>query len=379
MFDEKEYREVFSRVTASEETFRRVMQMKQKKVRRGRGFVMKALAAAAIISALAVTASASERVASWFQGYFAENAENGLTAQQGMYLDENEQVINEAQVQDGWTIEMRSALNDGAKAYIIIGITAPEHVNLEQTLVDGGYKDWIGPGNGSMNGAEKKELVSCSVPGYVLNSYSFGLEEDGDGLRNTKNLVIALNPSFDHYQTPFGREVEWYIHIENIVYQYEDEAYRQGLLNGKYKGQTEIIFTSEETKRLYCEDVLVEGNWDFTINFAESELGIELLAQPIEALAFVHKKTGTGIDDIGLVYEKVTIQSFVLKPLSAVVTCSEKSVDFEDMYVVMKDGSEIFLNDTGSGFEAELPIVLSDVDHVRMGDGTIIPMPEQSE
>ena len=50
--------------------------------------------------------------------------------------------------------------------------------------------------------------------------------------------------------------------------------------------------------------------------------------------------------------------------------------------VVMKDGTEIMLlcngaSDLGSTtVEAEFPIVFEEVSHIRMADGTIIPMPE---
>ena len=48
----------------------------------------------------------------------------------------------------------------------------------------------------------------------------------------------------------------------------------------------------------------------------------------------------------------------------------------------MKDGSRIELHDWGAGgvgyslLEAEAPVVLADVDHILLADGTEIPMPE---
>lgn len=331
------------------------------------------IAAVIALMALTITAFASEEIAGWFRQYFSNQTD--LSPKQIEFIEENEQIIAESQEQEGWTIELRSAINDGTTAYIIIGITAPEDVSLEQTLVDGCYEDWYGPGNGSMKGADKPDLVTCSVSGLVLQSYGFGLEEDGDGLANTKNLVIHLNPNFSWYEDPFGSDVDWYIHIENIVYQYEDEAYRQELLSGKYAGQTDIMFTSEETKNLYAEEILAEGVWDFTVNFAQNAQGTQLLTAPVETMAWVHRRTGTGIEDMSITYEKVTITSFVLNPLSAVIECSEENVNFEDMYVVMDDGSRILLNDTGSGIDAESPIVLDEVDYILLADGTKLMVP----
>jgi len=42
------------------------------------------------------------------------------------------------------------------------------------------------------------------------------------------------------------------------------------------------------------------------------------------------------------------------------------------VFVVMKDGSQIQLNSDGTGYSwsSEIPIILGDVDHVRLADGT---------
>jgi hypothetical protein len=44
------------------------------------------------------------------------------------------------------------------------------------------------------------------------------------------------------------------------------------------------------------------------------------------------------------------------------------------VFVVLKDGSEIQLNSDGTGYSwsSKVPIVLNDVDHVRLADGTKI-------
>ena len=48
------------------------------------------------------------------------------------------------------------------------------------------------------------------------------------------------------------------------------------------------------------------------------------------------------------------------------------------IYAVMKDGSQIALKTTsiGTTLTAEAPIVLEQVDHILMGDGTVLPMPD---
>ena len=64
MFDKKEYQEMFSRVTASQDTYRRVMTMSRTKRKNGAPLMRAALVAALIVM-LAITVSASERVQNW--------------------------------------------------------------------------------------------------------------------------------------------------------------------------------------------------------------------------------------------------------------------------------------------------------------------------
>ena len=247
--------------------------------------------------------------------------------------------------------------------------------------------DWFGPGNTSMGAALGKEsdpLISCSE-GVQWNSMTLQWREDGDGLDHTKNYVIQLQADRKNStMEPFGPETQWFIHMENIVREYDDEEYKQELMDTKYKGQTDVMFTHEETQRMQCQEVLAEGTWDFTIRFEGSDGGIELLSTPIEAEAEVLRKYGEGIIDSACFLEQVKIPSFVLRALSATVTYEDcngsPSFRLEDTYasVVMENGSEIELRDYGvSGeqckiLEAESPVVLDEVDYVRLPDGTRI-------
>lgn len=364
--------------------------------RPGRRFAV-LIAAVVALMAVTVTAFASEAVSGWFKQYFGQKTEENLTQGQVQYIEENEQVIAEVQEQNGWTVELRSAISDGTKAYIIIGVTAPEGISLEQTIVDGISQDWFGPGNGTMNGSDKQELVTESVKGLVLKSYGYRLEEDGDGSNNTKNLVIELNPEFDWYADPFGADVEWYIHIENIVHTYKDEEYYQELMSGKYAGQTDVMFTSEETEKLQVEEVLAEGIWDFTVVFnvdRQKMDQVELITEPVKVTAMVYRWAGEDhlTCDITQDLEPVELTSFVLTPFGASLqyveddTVSGILLEYQQMYgyedrciyAVMKDGGRIALHTDGVGtvLSAEAPIVLSEVDYILLADGTELPMPE---
>lgn len=400
MFNEQEYRNTFSHVTASPEAYRRVLRMAKRKHRvpmRRRTAIL--IAAVIAMMALSVTAFASEFIQNWFVSFFAEKSDSALTQEQVNYIEENAQNINEVQTQDNWSVELKSAITDGDIAYIVIGVTAPEGVSLEQRVVDGIYKDRFCPGNaGALPEDGQQETITCSAGmASVQGNYWYGsgatMVEDGDGLPNTKNWVYYL--TFNRFDAgkettitePFGSNIEWYIHIENIVREYEDEAYLAELMNGKYAGQTDVMFTNEETKRLQCEEILAEGTWDFVVNFGDSGAGVELLNQPITTMASIFRKIGPDIWDYEHVVDEVTVTSFVLRPLSATVNYEcDGGANFTDhkemrMYVVMKDGSMVELEDFGSGGEgfavltAKAPIVLESVDYILLADGIKIDMP----
>lgn len=334
---------------------------------------------------------------SWFTGFFSQKTDAPLSDGQKAYIAENEQVISESQTMNQWTVELRSAICDGTTAYIIIGIRAPEDVSLDRTIVDNVYQDSFGPGNGGMSRLDcpKGTPEVLTMPkGVAWSRIGYSWEEDGDGLSNTKNYVIQLYPDLERSTTePFGKDAEYRIHIENIVREYEDKAYLQELMKGKYAGQTDVMFTDEETRRLRKTDVLAEGTWDFTIRFQESaqaNAGMELLSEPVTVMGYATRKGAHIIQNIYepyISYEEVQITSFVLRPLTATITyeCDVNvnftSEDSEHIYAVMKDGSQIELLPYGSQgkdydtLEAETPIVLAEVDHILLADGTVIPVP----
>ena len=88
----------------------------------------------------------------------------------------------------------------------------------------------------------------------------------------------------------------------------------------------------------------------------------------------------------------VKITSFLLNPFGAAITYEfekpaynafiayEKHFGYTDrfVYAVMKDGSQIALRTdlTGDKLKADTPIVLSEVDHILLGSGEQLFMPE---
>ena len=122
----------------------------------------------------------------------------------------------------------------------------------------------------------------------------------------------------------------------------------------------------------------MEGVWEFQIEFSnEGFREIELIKEPIP-----------GEVNIGLnkdSYHDVMITSFILRPMTAEITYEyvtpvHGAGDFDPIYVVMKDGTEIMLlpksgSPTHNEYHFRAPIILSDADHVRLPDGTKLPIP----
>lgn len=322
------------------------------------GTVSKLLAAASVISLLAVTATAAAQ--NWFVPYFAKESNSGLSQEQVEFIQENEQHIDQSQTQNGWTMELRSAISDGTKGYIMLGVTAPADVDLEAEILD--RQGYCGPRNDYLP-KSPDAVLTCSA-GLVGNIGGDNWQEDGDGLKNTLTYVIPVTPDpMFSTEDPFGKDVTWHIHFVDIV---------QG-------------FPEQET--------LAEGTWDFDFTFEIDKTEIELLREPIKTQAFVNPGDGTETQ------AEVTVKSFVLRPFGATVSYGDDSddvdytrtnVNFTDSmsertpwFVVMKDGSkmELLYDNTNPVeryvfMETQLPIVLKNVDYILLSDGTKLPMLE---
>lgn len=399
MFNEKAYREVFSQVTASEDTIRRVMNMtkERKQKRYGRSLARIALVAA-VVALMAVTVSAAETIQSWFVSFFAGKGDTGLSQGQVEYIEENAMPIADSQTQDGWTVELRSAISDGTTAYVIFHITGPEGMDLtEWTDEEGNVTGQLLFGNSGMPGYMTGAEDFFTFPAEVkYGSWSQTWLEDSDGLSNTQNLLIRLNPSLQRSKIdPFGSEAVYQFRFENIVWSYTDVAYEEELRNGKYAGQNGVMYTEEEMQRLYRWEVLAEGVWEFEICFAQPEdsgEAVELLSEPVTTTASILCRVGEEITDYVDVMDQVKLISVQLRHLSVTFTYADCNgipdfVQYEGDQVtcpcvVLKDGTMLELLPHGSSgngtvtLETEQPIVFDEVDYILMADGTRIDMPE---
>ena len=336
--------------------------MKVSKIRKP---LRRPLLAAVILILTLLTISAAACAYSWLVKFFDKQSDMPLSPDQAAYIEGNEQIIGQSQTHDGWTIQVKSVINDGRSAYIILGVTAPKKIALESAESTEYFL-----------GGEFADLVSNNQ-NIEIGFEESGWELDDDGQANTLDYTIRLEViETPGTPLPFGDNVVWTIHIENIICQRENTEYYQSLLKGKYKNQSDIMLTDEEIDNLYQEEVFARGIWDFSFTFDQTGNGIELVSDPITVKAYATKYSAPS-------HQEVTITAFRLNTFSAEIAHeADALVSFtnpakENVVVVMRDGSGVELRQRSASrtltvLHSDAPIVLSEVDYVRMPDGTIL-------
>lgn len=383
------------------------------------------LVAAIAALALLLVGCTVAYVNGWFTDFFAARSEDPLSPEQVEFIQEHEQIIQETQVKGEWSIELKSAIRAGAKAYVIFGVTAPEDVDLETVnLKTPGDSDAIIPGNApSMVRDPKSRTMFATSIGIdaglgngspehnIIWNDGTKWEQDNDGLPNTLDYVFSIGiDKFDPskeipLEDPFSSDITFHFVFENFIHTWEDAA-KRAEIDAKYAGQDYMI-DGEEMEGLHKFETLVEETWEFTITFDEAKAdnsSVELIAkEPVVTWANVwwrlqaDNPMGYEIGD-GIAAVKIT--SFVLTPFGASLTyeffedaANGAFIEYQNyrgytdryVYAVMKDGSQVALHtdQTGDKLTAETPIVLSEVDHILLGDmayiqrgdGVKIPMP----
>lgn len=366
------------------------------------------LIAAVIALGLLLVGCTLAYVNGWFTDFFAARSEDPLSSEQIEFIQEHEQVIAETQSKGGWTVELKSAITDGETGYILFSVTAPEEIDLEGYHAGTYDSAYITPGNNSWNRHPSRAILVAST-GFADEERNFiwqggggrgGWQADYDGRSNTLNYLIGtrcekLYPDREMLlEEPFGPEVEFTVTFDGFTLEYEDPEVRRAI-DEKYAGMTDYMVEQEDLAGLHKTDILTAEQWQFTVVFDVMDAkSAELISQPTKTWAQVTWK----LDDEPLFYKTgngiapVTITSFILNPFGATVTYEyeEPAINafieycdffgFEDraIFAVMKDGSQIALHTDGTGdkLTAETPIVLSEVDHILLGDGVQLPMPE---
>lgn len=244
---------------------------------------------------------------------------------------------------DGWEIQWKSAAVDGNAGRIVFSLSAPAGTVLYNDMGDYLYPDnW------------DRDLFRPESGEYKLDSYSTCYtEDDGDGLPHTADLVYKF--LLDTVDDPaFPLEETWTAHMEDLTLSY---------WNG----------------RNHIDEIIAEGIWEVEFRFADSDFrGIELLDAPVTI------SVPSKWDENGPVeYAQVTIESFELRNLGAIITLAKGSDSrFLTAEAVRKDGSVVPLalgSSTGLTVRklAEETINLDQVSFVRLQDGTELPIPQR--
>lgn len=263
------------------------------------------------------------------------------------------QTMDSGEEIEGYSVELKSVKSDGNNAFITLGITAPEGVNLTE---HNEYPILLKHSN-RWGFFEPVSNISGNVSGGYYS------EDDGDGKTNTQNAVLEYSADAEHMrdgEIPFSAGKVWNIYWQDLHASYLDE------------GTNEVV-----------QYPLVNGTWSFDVVFEDvitEEL--EMITKPVLSRA------SYGWDLQGNdVYQETMITSFILRPMSATIICDLEDVapDFltegdRCIYVVLKDGNRIALHgdNGGSGIQnlqPESQIDLNLVAYVVLCDGTKLLVP----
>lgn len=289
---------------------------------------------AALIAALTFSVLAADSISNWFVAYFSRHSAADLTQNQIAFIEGNTTQITQSQTCNGYTISVESAFSDGSESFVKLKLIAPEDVKLDA-------RNFF-PGN---------EL--CFVPVGTGDNTNYG----GGWICYVDDATPNEAEITGYIHEVIGDRTNWILRIEDIYGIYEENVGQEN-----YRQWTEL---------------LAEGIWEFQIEFSDAGFQeIELINEPIQG------EVNVGLNKDS--YHAVTITSFKLRAMSAEITYKYvESVhgagDFDPIYVVMKDGSEIMLlpesgSVTHSTYTFAAPVILSDADYVRMPDGTKLPI-----
>ena len=259
--------------------------------------------------------------------------------------------------QGGFSMELKSVVYESYTAYATFGLTAPEDRDFSDVLdshsnVSLGFSD-----------------CQTDIPANV----SYEVLDDEDGKRNTLKIVVSIQP---------------------II--------RQGAPSAFGSGKTcEIVFSDVVYNQENEKELLASGQWKFVIELAKADSGeLELLDSPVSTKVWV-SRTGVSESEGMDAIEEVTLTSVRITPLHVDVSFEmpepsgsfvgvfidaaafapppgTDGADYENIAIVMKDGTEISLFQSMGAKDvailtADSPIVLEEVDCLRMSDSTRIP------
>ena len=352
------------------------------------------LIAAVIALTLLLVGCAVAYANGWFQQIFSSRSETPLSSEQIQYIQNNEQIVGQSQTINDWTIDLKSTICDGRTGYLVFQITAPDDVDLEQYLNPPTVDDKrLSMGNYS---ASRKAAYSYAIAsiGTVDTERNYWYLDGGDwisdqdGQPNTVLFCMTIrceriDPNKPMLlEDPFGKDVSFRIRLLGITLEYTNLELQKEI-EEKYAGQDYIV-DGEEAAGLFCSDILTDDEWYFDVTFDPDNQFIELITKPVSAKAKVWRYVDERQWETKDSLEEVQISSFRVTPFGANISYVPKPDSIgislklwqnldDEILAVMKDGSRIELDLVGTDntvLQAETPIVLSQLDHILLEDGT---------
>lgn len=308
----------------------------------------KPLLIAAVIMTLLLGACAA--ATNWFVAFY--QARTPITEDQAAFIESHTETQNQAVTMNGYEIELFTIMADSNQLHIAFAITGPEDVDLEE-----------------MGQELCLDLDVHDVNGNYGGYHRYGVESDNDGRANTQTYFYQVYTE--------GRTApQWNIHIGRLYRLHKDTAYEDELLTGKYKGQTDVIYTEEETERLMNTTVLAEGPWDFKLTVNNEVEEIQFINEPVTIHGEVSRYDNESSQ------QDVELTSFKLYPSGAELCFDIQGMltheSFSEVRVVMKDQSERTLRVSDGDnaglmhMTADSPILLEQVEKVVLPDGTVL-------
>ena len=297
--------------------------MERKVAVRGRRFVS-ALVAAVLVVAMAVSTVAYYGAGDRFKAVFDQWG-GDLSEGQNAFIESAAVDVGESVSKGGYTITVASVISDGQTAMIEVSLAAPEG----QFALGLSFQDFV-----------------LSHNGEELNlGWSVGVVDDGDGKDHTATIILTT--VLERSELSFAGDGKWTLCLSDL---------------------------SMETEEGHLGDPVAEGDWYFDLTFSQAADTVELITEPVTFEGRSKNRV-----PVSARLTSLTLSAMTVKYTYEFDAEDIQSLAFEDVLVVMKDGSVV---QRGSGwgspgnarYELEQPIDLSEVDHVLFADDVKIPM-----
>lgn len=354
------------------------------------------LIAAAIALAALLAGCAVAYASGWFRHFFSTRSDVPLSAEQVQYIESNEQPVEQAQGSLGWSIELKSTISDGTVGYLVFQITAPNDIDLEQYL-DPPTRNakHLSPGNYSYGQKAAYSMAIASI-GTVDREKNYMYIDNGtwlldnDGKPNTVLYCMTLRCEKIYpdqplgLEQPFGKDISFRIRFMGISLDYTDAAV-EASIDAQYAGQDYFV-DGEAAAGLFRSEVLTDEEWNFDVTLDADNQFVELITRPTTLQARVWYYADAEKWTVVEKQEPVEILSFRVTPFGASVVWdltpdmnAAALPSFPDTgqqaSAVMKDGSRIALQGDNDRLLAQAPIILNQLDHVLLADGTTLYPP----